>query len=87
MLPAAGVREPLDLEYLIPRFERAGVRFDEADGNIDLSTDSGRFATWIFVAQAKAAQESKAERQKLANQYAARVGKRPTGTPLGGLPN
>ena len=26
------IREPLDLEYLIPRFDRAGVRFAEATG-------------------------------------------------------
>jgi DNA invertase Pin-like site-specific DNA recombinase len=38
------IREPLDLEYLIPRFDRAEVRFAEADGNIDLGTDSGRLA-------------------------------------------
>jgi len=36
------IHEPLDLEYLIPRFDKAGVRFAEADGNIDLGTDSGR---------------------------------------------
>ena len=35
------IREPLDLEYLIPRFDKAGVRFAEVDGNIDLGTDSG----------------------------------------------
>jgi site-specific DNA recombinase len=35
------IREPLDLEYLIPRFDKAGVRFAEADGIIDLGTDSG----------------------------------------------
>jgi hypothetical protein len=34
------IREPLDLEYLIPRFDKAGVRFAEVDGNIDLGTDS-----------------------------------------------
>jgi DNA invertase Pin-like site-specific DNA recombinase len=38
------IREPLDLEFLIPRFDKAGVRFAEADGNIDLGTDSGRLA-------------------------------------------
>ena len=38
------IREPLDLEYLIPRFDKAGVRFAEVDGNIDLGTDSGRLA-------------------------------------------
>jgi hypothetical protein len=36
------IREPLDLEYLIPRFDKAGVRFAEVDGSIDLGTDSGR---------------------------------------------
>jgi DNA invertase Pin-like site-specific DNA recombinase len=30
------IREPLDLEYMIPRFDKAGVRFAEADGIIDL---------------------------------------------------
>jgi len=32
------IHEPLDLEYLIPRFDKAGARFAEADGNIDLGT-------------------------------------------------
>jgi DNA invertase Pin-like site-specific DNA recombinase len=32
------IREPMDLEYLIPRFDKAGVRFAEADGIIDLGT-------------------------------------------------
>jgi len=36
------IREPLDLEYLIPRFDKAGVRFAEVEGSIDLGTDSGR---------------------------------------------
>jgi site-specific DNA recombinase len=75
------IREPLDLEYLIPRFDRAGVRFAEADGIIDLGTDSGRLAARILVAVAKAEQERKSERQKLANEAAAASGKRPLGTP------
>ena len=62
------IREPLDLEYLIPRFDKAGVRFAEVDGNIDLGTDSGRLAARILIAVAKAEQERKAERQKLANE-------------------
>jgi DNA invertase Pin-like site-specific DNA recombinase len=75
------IREPLDLEYLIPRFDKAGVRFAEADGSIDLGTDSGRLAARIFVAMAKAEQERKSERQKLANEAAAISGKRRLGTP------
>lgn len=74
-------REPLDLEYLIPRFDRAGVRFAEADGVIDLGTDSGRLAARILVAVAKAEQERKSERQKLANEAAAIHGQRRLGTP------
>ena len=62
------IREPLDLEYLIPRFDKAGVRFAEVDGNIDLGTDSGRLHARILIAVAKAEQERKAERQKLANE-------------------
>ena len=65
------IREPLDLEYLIPRFDKAGVRFAEVDGNIDLGTDSGRLHARILIAVAKAEQERKAERQKLANEQAA----------------
>ena len=65
------IREPLDLEYLIPRFDKAGVRFAEVDGNIDLGTDSGRLHARILIAVAKAEQERKAERQKLANEAAA----------------
>src|SRR5260370_38562015 len=75
------IREPLDLEYLIPRFDKAGVRFAEVDGNIDLGTDSGRLAARILIAVAKAEQERKSERQKLANEAAAVHGKRRLGTP------
>ncbi len=75
------IREPMDLEYLIPRFDKAGVRFAEADGIIDLGTDSGRLAARILVAVAKAEQERKAERQKLANEAAAVNGKARLGTP------
>ncbi len=73
------IREPLDLEYLIPRFDRAGVRFAEVDGNIDLGTDSGRLR--ILIAVAKTEQERKAERQKLANEQAAINGRRFLGGP------
>jgi DNA invertase Pin-like site-specific DNA recombinase len=75
------IREPLDLEYLIPRFDKAGVRFAEVDGNIDLGTDSGRLHARILIAMAKAEQERKAERQKLANEQTAINGKRFLGTP------
>ena len=75
------IREPLDLEYLIPRFDKAAVRFAEVDGNIDLGTDSGRLAARILIAVAKAEQERKAERQKLANEQAAINGKRFLGGP------
>jgi len=75
------LREPLDLEYLIPRFDQAGVRFAEAEGTIDLGTDSGRLAARILIAVAKAEQERKAERQKLANEQAAINGQRFTGGP------
>ena len=75
------IREPLDLEYLIPRFDKAGVRFAEVDGNIDLGTDSGRLHARILIAVAKAEQERKAERQKLANEQAAINGQRFTGGP------
>jgi site-specific DNA recombinase len=75
------LREPMDLEFLIPRFDRAGVRFAEADGIIDLGTDSGRLAARILIAVAKAEQERKSERQKLANEAAAVRGKRRLGTP------
>ncbi len=75
------IREPLDLEYLIPRFDKAGVRFAEVDGSIDLGTDSGRLHARILIAVAKAEQERKAERQKLANEQAAINGKRFLGGP------
>jgi len=75
------IREPMDLEYLIPRFDKAGVRFAEADGIIDLGTDSGRLAARILIAVAKAEQERKSERQKLANEAAAVQGRRRLGTP------
>src|ERR1022692_4155918 len=75
------IREPLDLEYLIPRFDKAGVRFAEVDGNNDLGTDAGRLHARILIAMAKAEQERKAERQKLANEQAAINGKRFMGPP------
>ena len=75
------IREPLDLEFLIPRFDKAGVRFAEAEGNVNLGTDSGRLAARILVAVAKAEQERKSERQKLANEVAAVNGQRRLGTP------
>jgi len=75
------IREPLDLEYLIPRFDKAGVRFAEVDGSIDVGTDSGRLHARIMIAVAKAEQERKAERQKLAFEQAAINGKRFTGCP------
>jgi site-specific DNA recombinase len=75
------IREPLDLEYLIPRFDRAQVRFAEAEGSLDLGTDSGRLAARILIAVAKAEQERKAERQKLANEAAAVKGQPRLGTP------
>jgi site-specific DNA recombinase len=75
------IREPLDLEYLIPRFDKAGVRFAEVEGSIDLGTDSGRLHARIMIAVAKAEQERKAERQKLAFEQAAINGKRFTGCP------
>jgi site-specific DNA recombinase len=75
------IREPLDLEYLIPRFDKAGVRFAEVEGSIDLGTDSGRLHARIMIAVAKAEQERKAERQKLANEQAAINGKRFLGCP------
>jgi site-specific DNA recombinase len=83
------IREPLDLEYLIPRFNKAGVRFAEVDGPIDLGTDSGRLAARIFIAFAKAEQERKAARQRLANSAAAVNGKPRKGTPrpFGWLPD
>ena len=47
------LREPLDLEYLIPRFDKAGVRFAEADGIIDLGTDSGWLAVRILPSRSR----------------------------------
>ena len=75
------IREPLDLEFLIPRFDRAGVRFAEAEGNLDLGTESGRLTARIMVAVAKAEQDRKSDRQKLANEAAAVNGQRRLGTP------
>jgi site-specific DNA recombinase len=75
------LREPIDLEYLIPRFDKAGVRFAEAEGSVDLGTDSGRLHARIMIAVAKAEIERKIERQKLANRGAAELGKRRKGGP------
>jgi site-specific DNA recombinase len=57
------------------------MRFAEADEVIDLGTDSRWLAARILVAVAKAEQERKSERQKLANEAAAIAGERRLGSP------
>ena len=68
----------------------AGVRFVTADGEVDLTTASGRMLGTMLAAVAQGEVETKGERQRLAAAQAARAGKpagggRPFGFEPGGL--
>ena len=71
------VRKLADLEDVIERCERAGVRLATVSGDIDLSTDSGRLVGRILASVARGEMERKGARQRRANAQAAETG-RPT---------
>src|SRR5947207_1952466 len=75
------VRKLADLEHVIDACESAGVKLATVSGDLDLSTDQGRLVGRILASVARGEVERKSTRQKLANQQAARAGKRRTGTP------
>ena len=68
------VRKLADLEDVIERCERAGVRLATVSGDIDLSTDSGRLVGRILASVARGEVERKSARQRRANQQRAEKG-------------
>ncbi len=67
-------RSVSDLEQLILLAEERGVVIATVAGDMDLSTDTGRMVARILAAVARAEVERKAQRQRLANEQAAREG-------------
>ncbi len=70
-------RRLADLENLIERCEKAGVRVATVSGDIDLSTDAGRLVGRILGSVAAGEVERKSARQKRAALQAAESGKAP----------
>ncbi len=75
------VRRVRDLEDVIEIFERAGAKLASVDGDLDLSTSSGRLVGRMLAVVAKGEMETKGARQRLAAGEAAAAGKRWTGCP------
>lgn len=69
------VRKLADLEDVIERCERAGVKLATVSGDIDLSTDAGRLVGRILASVARGEVERKAARQRRAYQQRAEAGK------------
>jgi len=68
------VRKLADLEDVIERCERAGVRLATVSGDIDLSTDAGRLVGRILASVARGEVERKGARQRRANLQRAEAG-------------
>jgi site-specific DNA recombinase len=64
-----------ELEALVELSERTGVRVATVEGDIDLSTPSGRLVARVLVSVARAEMETKSARHRLANEQKARAGK------------
>lgn len=75
------VRRLAELEDVITRCEKAGVRIVTLAGSLDLSTPSGRLNGRLLASVAQHEVEQKAERQVSANEQAAMRGQRRKGTP------
>ncbi len=75
------VRRIADLEDVITRFEAAGCKLATVNGDMDLSSDTGRLVGRILAAVARGEVERKGARQRLAASEAAAAGKRWTGCP------
>lgn len=75
------VRRLAELEEVITRCEKAGVRIVTLAGSLDLSTPSGRLNGRLLASVAQHEIEQKAERQVSANEQAAKRGQRRKGTP------
>ncbi|MDQ3762146.1 MAG: recombinase family protein [Actinomycetota bacterium] len=69
------VRKLADLEDVIERCERAGVKLATVSGDIDLSTDAGRLVGRILASVARGEMERKAARQRRAYLQRAEAGK------------
>ena len=65
------VRRIADLEDVITRFEAAGCKLATVDGDMDLSSDTGRLVGRILAAVARGEVERKGARQRLAASEAA----------------
>jgi DNA invertase Pin-like site-specific DNA recombinase len=74
-------RHPRDLEDVIDVCLETGAALVAASGEIDLSHDQGRLVARLLTSVAKAETERKGQRQRAANEQAARAGKRRMGTP------
>jgi site-specific DNA recombinase len=69
------VRRLADLEDVIERCERVGVKLATVSGDIDLSTDAGRLVGRILASVARAEVERKGARQRRAYQQRAEAGR------------
>src|SRR3954447_11424567 len=69
------VRKLADLETVIERCERSGVRLATVSGDLDLSTDAGRLVGRILASVARGEGERKGARQRRGHQQAAEAGK------------
>ena len=70
-------RKTIELEHVIPIVEQSGVLVRSVEtSSLDLSSPNGRMLARMLVAAAQAEVEEKADRQKDANEQAARAGKR-----------
>ena len=72
-------RRLAELEDLIDRCEKAGVRVATVSGDLDLSTDAGRLVGRILGAVARGEIERKSARQQRAALQAAESGREPAG--------
>jgi site-specific DNA recombinase len=82
------VRRLADLEDVIERCERAGVKLATVSGDLDLSTDMGRLVGRILASVARGEVERKGARQRRAYQQAAESGEPPGGpVPFGFQPD
>ncbi|HSL06612.1 MAG TPA: recombinase family protein [Pseudonocardiaceae bacterium] len=82
------VRRLADLEDVIERCERAGVKLATVSGDLDLSTDMGRLVGRILASVARGEVERKRARQRRAYQQAAEIGEPPGGpVPFGFQPD
>ncbi len=70
------VRRLADLEDVIERCEKAGVRLATVSGDVDLSTDAGRLVARILASVARGEVERKSARQRAAQAQAAKQGRR-----------